>query len=144
MDASTAVTSTGPEDTTGSEDTTGPEDTTTLGEDTSTGAPLLSFEADVYDPIIQPICTCHVAGSGGLLMGDTAASAYVALVNAPSSSPLVYVAPGSAIDSYMHHKVRGTQASVGGAGVQMPMGGSPLTPEELDTISLWIDQGALP
>ncbi|MBW2264043.1 MAG: hypothetical protein JRG91_18935, partial [Deltaproteobacteria bacterium] len=51
------------------------------------------------------------------------------------------IEPGSTADSYLWHKVIGTQSSVGGSGSTMPVGGS-LTPHELDLIERWIVAGA--
>lgn len=53
------------------------------------------------------------------------------------------VEPGSAQDSYLWHKVSGTQGSVGGKGKAMPPKKG-LGPEEADLIAAWIDGGAQP
>jgi hypothetical protein len=45
-------------------------------------------------------------------------------------------------NSYLYHKITGTQASVGGSGERMPRGGQ-LSDAEIQTIRAWIAQGAL-
>lgn len=61
---------------------------------------------------------------------------------ASNQSPLLRVQPGSAERSYLYHKLIGSQASVGGSGVQMPYQRDPLESDQLDLIRQWIDQGA--
>ncbi len=132
-----------PTTTTPDPDTTMTPDDTTAGEttttDDTTASGALSFEADVYAPIIGMRCSCHVAGSGGLVMGGDAASAYAAMVNQPSSQTTPYVTPNDSANSYMYQKVTGSQ----GSGSQMPLGGM-LSADEMDTIKEWIDGGANP
>jgi hypothetical protein len=122
---------------------TDPTTDTPTSTDPTTGGGALAWEADVYTPIIAPTCTCHAAGSGGLVMGDTAASAYAALVGVASTNGggLNYVEPGNSAMSYMYHKVNNTQADVGGVGGRMPLGGM-LEQAQIDTIKQWIDDGA--
>lgn len=98
--------------------------------------------ADV-DAILQPTCaTCHVAVSSGSF---SFASGRSDLVGVPSTqSSLPYVAPGDPEGSYLWHKLNGTQASVGGSGQSMPLGGSSLPADQLDTIEAWILAGARP
>lgn len=126
-------------------DDTGPGETSTGPDDTSTGDEGLSFEADVYPVVVGPNCGCHVQGSGGLKMGNNAGNAYQALVDQPSGNGgLDYVEPGDPDASYFWHKINGTQGMVmGGAGSQMPLGGM-LSPDEIDLVTQWISQGALP
>ena len=55
---------------------------------------------------------------------------------------MVYVEPGNPENSYIMYKLTGTQAEVGGEGVQMPKDLDPLSTAELDTIEAWIRSGA--
>ncbi len=132
--------------------TTGASDPTTGGgstggtSDATTGGAAPSFATDVW-PIFMVSCSCHTGMTPGpptgLTMGNDAASAFAALVNAPSSVPnLDEVEPGSSDKSYLYHKLAGTQASVGGGGTQMPPGGM-LGAADLATVQAWIDGGAL-
>ena len=66
------------------------------------------------------------------------------IVDVPSNqSPLDRIEPGSSADSYLVHKIDGTQLSVGGSGTRMPFG-QPLLSEMIrDIIRVWVDEGAL-
>jgi hypothetical protein len=64
-------------------------------------------------------------------------------VGVPSrQSPLLRVLPGRPSQSYLWHKMSGTQADVGGSGDRMPQGGPFLSPDEMDAIRAWILEGA--
>jgi hypothetical protein len=93
----------------------------------------VSFKANVK-PILSARCVACHPGFG------SAAS----LVNVPSgeAKQLSLVKPGNSAQSYLFHKLKGTQASVGGGGSTMPKGGSALTSAQLTTIKRWIDAGA--
>lgn len=118
----------------------------------STGATAeLHFTEDVW-PIIDSACYCHVSPppAGGpayesdLSLPDPA-TAYAALVDQPAlqiGGSLDYVEPGRSEDSYLHHKIAGSFATVGGSGTIMPPGGMS-SPADLDAITQWIDGGAL-
>lgn len=134
-DTEPPTTSTSEPETTDPE-TTEPETTTPM----TTGVGGLSFEADVWGPILSPKCGCHQAGagSGGLLMGADAATAYAAMVGVASSQGTSYVEAGDAGASYMYAKITGT-----GIGSNMPLGDS-LTSDQIATIEQWINEGAQP
>jgi hypothetical protein len=104
--------------------------------------PAPTHEADIQ-PIWTARCTpCHVgSASGGLDL--SAGSAHGNIVNVPSTGlpTMDLVEPGSTADSYLWHKLSGTQGSVGGTGDAMPFGGS-LTAHELDLVERWIEAGA--
>lgn len=124
-------------------------DSDELSEDESSGGDLdiderprgdaePSFDADVA-PILAARCSCHDGGAGGLTLGD---DAYDALVGAPARGiDMPYVEPGDVEGSYLVHKLRGTQADVGGGGELMPIGGA-LSEAQIETIEQWIDAGA--
>lgn len=124
-------------------DSSATEPTTT--EPTTTGTPgELSFAADVWEPILSPICSCHGAGSGGLTMGADAATAFAAMVGVKSTgSPLNYVEASDSAASYIVHKLEGTQVEAGGMGGMMPLAGM-VTTAQIQTIKDWIDAGAKP
>ena len=102
-----------------------------------------------HDVDIQPIwdgsCAdlgCH--NDSDMASGLSLASGYDAMVGvaSPSGAALDLVTAGSSADSYLWHKLEGTQTSVkGGGGSQMPFG-SNLTPDEMTLIQTWIDGGA--
>lgn len=129
--------------TTGATDATdATTDATDTGEMTTASGP--SFATEVWEPILSMKCSpCHTAGSsGGLMMGMDADTAYAAMVDVKSSSSLDYVEPGDSVQSYIFHKLSGTQAEVPmGSGGKMPQVGE-ITADELATITAWIDGGA--
>nr|AMK59267.1 hypothetical protein Saro_3541 [uncultured bacterium UPO47] len=110
-------------------------------------ADAVSLSRDVQ-PILDRHCVaCHLyespQGSLSLEAGDT----WGATVGVASSqAPLPRITPGDPARSYLVHKLRGTQARVGGSGAAMPFnadtGSSGLPREELELIERWIRAGA--
>ncbi len=102
-----------------------------------------SFERDVV-PILNNYCVmCHLPGGaqGGLSLYP---DAWSELVGIPSKqSPLLQVEPGSPESSYFYIKLIETGESVGGSGQLMPIQQPPLAQDQIETIRLWIEQGAL-
>jgi hypothetical protein len=101
---------------------------------------------------VQPIFTancafsgCHAGTSPALGQNLSANQAYASIVNVPSQEvpALMRVRPSLPDSSYLVHKIQGTQGSVGGSGGRMPLGGAPLTDDEIATIRAWITAGAL-
>lgn len=112
----------------------------------TTGSEALTFTLDIW-PIFEAKCSCHTqmtpGPAGSFFMGGDAPTAYAGIVNVPSTvNGLDQIEPGSTATSYLYHKVAGTQMSVGGNGTSMPQG-STLPAAELETISAWIDAGAI-
>ena len=129
-----------------SEPTTGETEPTTSATDTgeTTTAGGLSFATDVWEPIFSMKCApCHTSGASGTLgMGMTPETAYAAIVDIKSSSSIDYVEPGDALQSYIFHKISGTQADVPmGSGGKMPQVGE-LSTDEITVIKTWINDGA--
>ena len=58
---------------------------------------------------------------------------------AAAESDLSRIEPGDRESSYLYLKIMGTQESGGGSGSRMPLGGAPLSDEEIERIGLWID-----
>jgi hypothetical protein len=97
--------------------------------------------ANIQAQIFTPICTaCHIGAAApqGLRLDE--ANAFNDLVNVPSrETGLLRVNPFNPDQSYLVHKVEGTQA----VGAQMPLGGPYLTDEQKGWIRDWIADGAL-
>jgi hypothetical protein len=102
----------------------------------------ISFEKDVM-PILNNYCVmCHLPGGA---QGELSLypDAWPELVGVPSKqSPLMRVEPGSSDNSYFYIKLIESGESVGGSGQQMPFQQSPLGQGQIETIRLWIEQGA--
>ena len=97
---------------------------------------------EIQAVVFTPTCatsTCHTGATpaGGLDLSD-ADNSHMALVDMPSSQGTLLVAPTLPDDSYLVHKIEGTQA----AGQRMPLGRAPLSQPEIDAIRLWITNGA--
>lgn len=60
--------------------------------------------------------------------------------NAGASMP--WVTPNEPENSYLYHKIAGTQASVGGGGDQMPQYASAMSAAEIELVERWILGGA--
>lgn len=109
----------------------------------------ISLRRDVQ-PIFTRSCAlvgCHDAGfhSQNLILeaGGTFDPQF-GLVNVPSGEApgRLRVNPGDSSTSYIINKLEGTQGQVGGSGTQMPQGGPALSPDLIETIRSWIDDGA--
>lgn len=108
------------------------------------GAPTLSGD-------VQPILTTNCAVSGchagtspaqGMNLADGQTHANTVNVRANEAAGLDRIEPGVPDQSYLVHKIQGTQTSVGGSGSRMPLGGAPLTQEQIDVIRAWVEDGA--
>ena len=77
-------------------------------------------------------------------MNLSAGQAYQNIVGVPSVELPAFdrIEPGQPDQSYLVHKIQGTQASVGGSGQRMPLGGSPLSQDDIDAIRAWVNAGA--
>jgi len=127
-------------------------DDATLGVDLlgPTPSSMVSLRQDVQ-PIFTTSCAvsgCHDAGSlsaGMVLEEGRLFDPGEGIVGVPSQEApgVLRVKPGSSAESYLIHKLQGTQDTVGGAGDPMPLGGEPLSEATLQVIRDWIDQGAL-
>lgn len=119
----------------------------------------ISYINDVYPQVIDTDCTvCHAPPSnfGGLNLANTSTNdSYATLVNQPSSecSSYDFVEPGDSQASWLFRKIENTHVaaaqaagcSTAAAGSQMPIGGfCCLTPEQIQLVESWIDQGAAP
>jgi len=87
---------------------------------------------------------CHLAPSANHdLDFATAENTRSLNLGVPSAeSPLLRVVPGRPSQSYLLHKIAGTQGTVGGSGDRMPLEGAFLTQEQEDAVRAWILEGA--
>jgi len=108
----------------------------------SAHAQNISFENDVV-PVLNQYCVmCHLDGGaqGGFSLYP---DPWSKLVDVPSiQSPVMLVKPGEPESSYLYAKLTGTGESVGGFGQMMPVQQPPLDQDQIETIRLWIEQGA--
>lgn len=100
------------------------------------------------DVILQRSCAtygCHAGPEFTTGLDLLSGQAYAMLVNVPSAEAVGVdrVVPGDAANSYLIAKLVGTQEPIGGLGDRMP---SPfgLSKAEIDLITAWVNDGALP
>jgi hypothetical protein len=110
------------------------------------GGPPAVTLAQLQNDIFTPRCaTCHT-GAGGSLPGvmnlTSATESFNALVNVTSIQEPTFkrVLPGNPTDSYIIHKLEGTQE----VGDRMPQGGPFLDQATIDEVKAWIQAGANP
>ncbi len=105
----------------------------------------LSFAAHV-ETILDASCAlggCHSASDPQEGMNLTAGAAYGSIVNVQSNqSSLLRIDPGEPDDSYLVHKIQGTQNTVGGSGDRMPQGGPFLSTNQINIIRAWVSADA--
>ena len=102
-----------------------------------------SFEEHI-EPMLATCVACHqgAAPDGGF---DMTGELYDKLVgvNSVQAESLAFVEPGDSRQSYLWHKINGSQSLAGGAGTRMPLG-DPWPEEDVALLALWIDLGAEP
>jgi hypothetical protein len=108
----------------------------------ASGVTLTQIQAGVFTPTCS-VSGCH-NGVGNFLPGSmnltSANSSHAALVNVLSINEPIFdrVEPGDPDNSYLIHKLEGTQT----VGTQMPQGGPFLNQATIDMIRDWISDGA--
>lgn len=102
----------------------------------------VTYQHDVF-PVLQEHCTrCH-SGSEPDSGLDLYSTGPAGMVNQPArQSPLDLVVPYDSLNSYLFHKVNGTQSLAEGSGTQMPIGDA-MSDEDIALIRQWIDDGAV-
>jgi len=94
--------------------------------------------ADDVAPIIQKHCAeCHVAGQKGAKASGFLVDSYESVMKGTRFGPVID--PGSAISSSLYILVSGK----GDLTISMPHGKEPLSAEEIETIRVWIENGAV-
>jgi len=143
--ASEEITTGDDDDSVGDDDDSVGDDDDSVGDDDDSAAGPATF-SDVFTTILNARCSCHAGASHstGFAHAGDQATAYGVLVGVASSEApaLNRIEAGSTADSYLWHKVNGTQDTVGGSGGQMPLSGGNLTSAELDMLESWIEDGA--
>lgn len=98
----------------------------------------------VISAMIGDTCVagCHEPGGTDESL-DLSDNPYLSLyLVVAEQSSLFLVDPGSHEDSYLWHKLNGSQGSVGGMGSRMPRDAEPWPPALIDGVAAWIDDGA--
>ncbi|MFQ5755307.1 MAG: c-type cytochrome domain-containing protein [Acidiferrobacterales bacterium] len=98
--------------------------------------PQLSYQADIR-PILKKNCyECHLPGGQGYEKSGFSLGSYEHLMKGTKFGEVII--PGSSISSSLYLMIAGkTDPSI-----RMPYHGMPLSEQEIETIKIWIDQGA--
>jgi hypothetical protein len=100
-----------------------------------------SFAVDIYDGLFVRDCYgCHIDGADG----GFAMTGWASMVGQPSEDVpgMARIEPFDTANSYLWHKLNGTQGTVGGAGNRMPRGGPFWSAADLLILETWINEGA--
>jgi hypothetical protein len=98
--------------------------------------PKINYTANV-SPILDYYCKdCHVPGQEGAKQSGFLMDSYESVMKGTKLGPVIVA--GSAESSTLYRLVAGKADP----SIKMPHGKKSLTEEEIDTIKLWIDQGA--
>ncbi len=106
-----------------------------------------TLSADIQ-PILTATCAlsgCHAGSNPAEGENLSAGQSFANLVNVPSRQlpRMNRVTPGRPDSSYMVLKLTGMHLGAGGSGDRMPLGGTPLSMDQLGIIGRWILNGAL-
>jgi mono/diheme cytochrome c family protein len=94
--------------------------------------------ANDVEPIIQKHCAeCHVTGQQGARESGLLMDSYESLMKGTPFGQVIN--PGSAMSSSLYILVSGKDRLT----VTMPHGKKPLSDEEIETIRVWIENGAV-
>ena len=94
--------------------------------------------AEDVEPIMQKHCAgCHVAGQQGADATGFLVDSYESVMKDTRYGPVID--PGSAQTSSLYNMVSGKE----NLAISMPHGKEPLSAEEIETIRLWIENGAV-
>lgn len=113
-------------------------------EDNGSGSGLQPTLTSIQSNIFSVNCAlsgCHAGASPQQGMNLSEGQAFSNIVNVRSNEvpSLFRVEPGNPEDSYLFMKITGATGIVGS---RMPLGRSPLSSEEIETIRQWIEDGA--
>ena len=95
--------------------------------------------AQVQETIFDVSCALSGCHSDGAWPDLSAGQAYDNIVNVESSRSIALVEPGDPDNSYLYLKLL-ADADIDGS--RMPPGGPYLTPDALETVRAWIENGA--
>ncbi|HMB93151.1 MAG TPA: hypothetical protein VKP65_20030 [Rhodothermales bacterium] len=101
---------------------------------------LTSIQETIFDTNCA-LSGCHAGANAQQGMDLSAGQSFDSIVGVASRERpgLLRVNPGSPDDSYLVHKIQGNSDIVG---QRMPLGGSPLSSDQINLIRTWITNGA--
>ena len=102
-------------------------------------ATILPKFSEIQEKIFTPSCAtagCHSSGGVSPILSE---NSYQNIVNRPSSAGIDYIEPNDPDNSYLIRKILGSDGIFGS---RMPLNRSPLSQTEIETIILWVEEGA--
>ena len=98
--------------------------------------------SSIQDSVFTPLCASGNCHGGAVRPELTAGKAYAQIVNVPNSQNpgLDRIEPEFPEQSYLLLKISGENI----LGTRMPLGLPPLSQSVIDSIQVWIENGALP
>ena len=95
-----------------------------------------SFERDVRPILTQGCLECHQPGGAGFIASGLDMSSYDSLMKGTKFGPVIK--PGSSVASAFNALLEGRVNPA----IRMPHGREPLQDKDIETLKLWVDQGA--
>jgi len=99
--------------------------------------PVVSFSVDVQPVLEQHCLECHQPGAEGYIVSGLGVENYAALMKGTKFGPMVI--PGDSSSSNLIVLIQGGAHS----SITMPHGRQKMSEEEVETLKVWVDQGAL-
>ena len=96
----------------------------------------VSYSKDVQQILAKNCSECHAAGQKGLAASGLDTTSYGNLMKGGKFGPLVK--PGDALSSALNMLVEGRVHS----SIQMPHGREKLPPKDIETLKVWVSEGA--
>lgn len=124
-------------------------DGTGLDDGNGNGGDAISF-SDHVQPIFTNTCAfsgCHGTQNTRppakpMVLVSGQAYANIVGVSSFQLSSMNRIEPNEPDNSYLIHKIEGSQGDVGGSGQRMPLSGCCLSQAQIDTIRAWVVAGA--
>lgn len=101
-------------------------------------SPTFATFSSIQGTVFSPRCAVSGCHNGAERPTLSAGAAYNNIVNVRSTQGLDYIEPGNADNSYLYRKLTGVNIS----GDRMPRGQAPLAQAVMDSIRVWIQNGA--
>jgi hypothetical protein len=98
--------------------------------------PEVSFSANVQPILAEHCMACHQPGAEGYVQSGFGVESYAALMKGTQFGPVVI--PGDSLGSNLIVLVEGKADP----SIQMPHGQKKIPAEQIETLTLWVDQGA--
>jgi hypothetical protein len=100
-------------------------------------APVVSYAADVQPVLAEHCLECHQPGAPGYEQSGFGVESYAALMKGTQFGPVVVA--GDSLGSNLIVLIEGKAHP----SIQMPHGSKKIPAEQIETLTVWVDQGAM-